>query len=237
MTSKYLGTPQDIASFGFSFPSDVNLTATFGYIGGGVPDSILIPDHVTRAQSLLIEEFKRSTRLNQLVKAIVDPMQEVEHVGNDLYISRRLSQAGGAQLDGIGEIVGEPREGRSDEDYREAIEFRIFINTSNAEPETLIQALKFTTNASKVKLWELPYAVIQMFTNGSFIPDNLVSTMESIAAVGVRIDYISTSLNTVPFSFALDTGGDNPEGKGWNELGYAPGGQEVGGQFVEAHFT
>lgn len=237
MAVKYLGTPQDIASFGFTFPSDVNLVATFGYIGGGVPDSIVIPDHVSRAQSLLIEEFKRSTKLNQIVKAIVDPMQEIEYVGNDLYINRRLSQATGAQLDGIGEIVGEPREGRSDEDYKEAIEFRIFINTSNAEPETLIRALKFTTNASRVRLWEVSSATIQMFTNGSFIPDNLVTIMEEIAAAGVNIDYISTSLNTLPFSFDLDLAGDNPEGGGLNELGYTPSGQEVGGQFVEGHNT
>ena len=231
------GNPFHISIFGFTYPSNVNLVATFGWIGGSVPDDIIIPDHVARTLSLLIEEFKRSPLLNSTVKVIVNQQQEIEFVGNSLLTDRRLSQAGGAQLDGIGSIVGEPREGRSDEVYREAIEFRIYINVSNAEPETLIAALKFTTNASRIKFWELGYANIQMFTNGSFIPDDMVQTMDEIAAGGVSIEYISTSGGTLPFAFAIDGTSDNPEGGGWNELGYTEGGLEVGGQFVEGYFT
>jgi len=230
------GNPFHIARFGFTDPSNVNLVATFGWIGGDVPDNIIIPDHVARTLSLLIEEFKRSPLLNSTVKIIVTQAQEIEFEGNALLTDRRLSQAGGAQLDGMGSIVGEPREGRSDEAYREAIEFRIYINISNAEPETLIAALKFTTNASRVILWELCPATIQMYTNGSFIPDNMTKTMDEIVAGGVSIEYISTSEGTLPFAFALDDLSDNPEGGGWNELGYIEGGLEVGGQFVEGHF-
>lgn len=235
--AKYLGDADDISTFGNILPDDVNLVSTFGWIGGDVQSSIVIPNHVERALSLLIEEFKRSTRLNDMVQVMVEQSQEIENIGNDLLTARRLDQAGGAQLDGIGEIVGEDRQGKTDEEYRAAIKFRIFINTSNAEAETLIRALKFITNASRVRYWEITEATVQMYTNGSFIPNNNIAIfMESVAAGGVNIEYISSSLDTIPFVFALDDFSDNLEGMGWNELGYAPGGIEVGGRWVEGHF-
>ena len=234
---KYLGGPNQIATFGNIPPGDINLVSTFGWIGGGVPDSIIIPDHVARALSLLIEEFKRSSRLNAMVKVMVEQAQEIEYVGSDLLSSRSLFTAGGAQLDGIGEIVGEERQGRNDTDYRTAILFRIYINVSNAEPETLITAVKFVTRASRIRYWELQPATVQMFTSGSYIPDDMVTFMESVVAGGVNIEYIACSFNALPFSFSLDDGSPNPEGGGWNELGYAPGGVEVGGQWSEGFFA
>lgn len=231
----YLGGPNDISNFGVSSPADVNLVSTFGWIGGGILDSIVIPDHVSRALSLLIEEFKRSPLLNDTLRIPIAECQNIENVGNDLLTARRLNQAGGAQLDGIGEIVGEPREGRADEEYRAAIKFKIFINTSNAEPETLIQALAFITGASDIKYWLTVPGSITMYTNGSFIPDNMVYFMESIAAAGVKIDHISSSVNTIPFVFANDNGSTPETGKGFSEDGYAPGGMELGGRVVEQY--
>lgn len=233
----YLGTPSDISVFGQTFPSDVGLVSTFGYIGGGVAISITIPNHVERALSLLIEEFKKSTDINSIVEVSVDQSQEIENTGNDLLTARSLSQAGGAQLDGMGAIVGVERGGRNDEDYRAAIRFQIFVNTSNGEPETLITALKFVTGASRIRLWEISDATVFMFTNGSFIPDDVAAFMDDIAASGVSLEYVAASFNTLPFAFALDGTDSNSEGGGWNELGYAPGGIEVGGQWTEGFFT
>lgn len=234
-TSKFFGDANDISTFGNITPNDVNLVSTFGWIGGGLQDSVVISNHVTRALSLLIEEFKRSTRLNDVVRIIVEECQVIENMYNDLLTGRRLDQAGGAQLDGIGEIVGEDREGRNDTDYRAAIRFRIYINISNAEPETIITALKFVTQASRIRYWEIRHATIQLFTSGSFIPDEIITFMKSVVGGGIKIEYISSSLNTLPLSFALDGGGDNPEGGGLNEYNYTPGGEEIGGQIVEGY--
>ena len=232
----FFGGPNEIATFGNLPPGDISLVASFGWIGGNTPESIIIPNHTARALSLLIEEFKRSGGINSIVRVSVDEAQEVENVGSDLLSNRRLDLAAGAQLDGIGEIVGVDREGRSDEPYRAAIRFQIYINVSNAEPETIIAALKFVTQASRIRLWEILDATLQLFTNGSIIPDDIVTFMEGVAAAGVNIEYIAASLNTLPFTFALDGTSGNPGGGGWNELGYTPGGSEVGGQWTEGFF-
>lgn len=231
----FLGGPNEIATFGNLPPGDVSLVSSFGWIGGNAIDSIITPNHTARALSLLIEEFKRSGGINSIVRVSVDEAQEVENVGSNLLTNRRLDQAGGAQLDGLGDIVGVDREGRLDEEYRAAIRFQIFINVSNAEPETIITAIRFVTQATRVRLWEIQDATIQLFTNGVIIPDDIVTFTESITAAGVNIEYITASLNTLPFSFTLD-GPNNPEGGGWNELGYTPGGSEVGGQWAEGFF-
>lgn len=224
-----------ISTNGYTHPLDSSLLATFGEIKWLVPEGVLINDHVARAQSLLIEQFKKRPKINSIVKAIVQSVQKLEYVFVDLLSFRFLDKAYGAQLDGLGEIVGEQRNGLNDTDYREAIRFRIYINISSGEPETLIKALKFVTKATRIRIFEYPDATLQMFTNGSFVPDNLTDTMEKIAPAGVNIDYIGTSYNTLPFSISKDDGSPDLEGGGWNELGYAPSGQEAGGQFVEGH--
>ncbi|MCK5609844.1 hypothetical protein KAR91_48680 [Candidatus Pacearchaeota archaeon] len=237
MTVKFLGDQHDISTFGNIIPNDINLVSTFGWIGGGVHDSIAITNHTERALSLLIEEFKHRVNIVKLIKVMVDQAQEIEDMENDLLTDRRLDQAADAQLDIIGDIVGEDREGRSDEDYRAAIRFKIYINVSHAEPETLIAAIKFITIATRVRLWEIQPATVLMYTDGSVVPTDIVSFMELVAAGGVNLEYVASSFGTTPFSFTLDDLTDNPEGAGWNELGYTPGGIEVGGQWVEGFFT
>lgn len=101
-----------------------------------------IPDYVSRARDLLVEQFEDSDKFQAMVAAFSRQVQEVEDVLFDLRIKRYLSLAEGKQLDGIGEIVGEPRKGRNDVDYKLGINFRIFVNKSYGQMEVLS---KFTS--------------------------------------------------------------------------------------------
>lgn len=224
-----------ISTNGYTYPLNSGLLATFGEILWVVPEGIVINDHGARARSLLIEQFKKRPKINSIVEATAKSIQELEYTFVDLFTFRNLDKAYGAQLDGLGELVGKARDGLNDTEYREAIRFQIFINISSGTPETLVETLKFVTQATRIRIWEIMDATIQMFTNGSFIPNNMVTLLEKVAPAGVNIEYVSSSLNTLPFSFDLDLVEDNPESGGWNELGYTPGGVEVGGQFVEGH--
>ncbi len=131
----------------------------------------VINDHADRSTALLLEQFKRSPRLHDLVRALVEPLQGLENVFQDLLTLRALDTAFGAQLDGIGEIVDEPRQGRSDADYLPWLKLRIFINVSKGRPEDMIHVLKVITEADQVRYFENHPASMEMFTDGLSIPE------------------------------------------------------------------
>ena len=92
-------------------------------------------DIVDNLLDLLIEQFTESDRLHSYLRVFLVQAQEALNEAFALGQLRALSTATGKQLDGIGEIVGELRAGKADEEYRIALYFRIFLNVSSGEPE------------------------------------------------------------------------------------------------------
>lgn len=95
-------------------------------------------DHVEEAISNLIEFFKRKPKMVSTLTAFVNQIQDLEIMFFQLLNEVTLDNAIGVQLDGIGAIVGEEREGRNDDDYRLAIRVRILLNLSNGTPEEIL---------------------------------------------------------------------------------------------------
>jgi Protein of unknown function (DUF2612) len=203
------------------------------YGAGYPPNPYYIPDHVARAQSLLIEQFKRKERIRALVAVYVAPLQELEDVFSDLYRLRDISSASGAQLDTLGEIVGQPREGRTDTEYRAAIRFRIQLNGSSGQPDTVSEALRFFTSATQVRLIEKFPGAVTLFTDGTTIPSNLQAQMQALVPAAVRVTGVALSYGDTPFEFSGEGGVPYGEGDGLSELNYLEGGQPIGGSFCE----
>lgn len=175
-----------------------------------------------------------SINLKKLITIYIEELVECQQVLSDLLIFRTINNSTGVQLDGVGDIVGENREGRNDTDYRAAINIRIFVNASSGEPESLILALKEATNATTIYYNEVYPARVQLFSDGDIIPDGLVEAMESVAMGGVAVDIMVNPGIITPLIWADEGGQPNLPGKSWDELGYLPpGGTPVGGQFVE----
>jgi hypothetical protein len=129
---------------------------------------------IGRAVRLLVRQFEGATRLEDLVNSGATLTQELAQAAWDTYTLRWIDTAFGAQLDGLGDILGELRFGRDDETYRLWLRFRIFINTSQGRPEDLIEVCRFVSNegraGGRVKYWENWPASVQLFTDGAFIP-------------------------------------------------------------------
>jgi hypothetical protein len=98
-------------------------------------------DHVSEALDNSIDFFKNKPKFAAFMTALVNQIQDIEDVSFELFLNRWLDTAVGVQLDGLGDIVGESRQGRGDDDYRLAIKARIQINFSNATPEDIYAAL------------------------------------------------------------------------------------------------
>ena len=91
-------------------------------------------DHTADALARLLEQFKGRAKLESLIESYIDQIQKIENVVWDLHEDRHVDSAAGVNLDKLGELVGQDREGRTDPVYRNWIKARIIINRSSGKP-------------------------------------------------------------------------------------------------------
>lgn len=163
-------------------------------------------DYATIAQGRLTGQFESSPKLRALVAAMVSTLATLEATADDLKAKRWIDTAEGAQLDGCGAIVGEARQGRTDEQYRLAIKYRIFANTSQGTPSDLIKGIKFLTSPSDCQYLEMYPAGAMLFTNGALISSNIQSEIQSISPAGISDVPVAVSYTAKPMRFGKATG-------------------------------
>ncbi len=88
-------------------------------------------NHRETALAHLESMFDASTVVQKLLNVGTVETQELEDVVFSLISERTLESAQGANLDQIGKIVGEPRDGLDDKTYRKFVKIRIRANRSN----------------------------------------------------------------------------------------------------------
>lgn len=165
-----------------------------------------INNHVEQAKERLIQQYKGKTRIEGLIEAAVAGKQDLEDTATQLNTLRSVDTATGAQLDGIGEIVGVEREGgQSDADYRVRIKAQIGINLSQGQPERIISTFQVLKEAELVLLQQLQPAAIGISSEATFVDqeevDEILEILESISPAGVRVDFIGIFDADEPFAF------------------------------------
>lgn len=161
-------------------------------------------DYEVIADSRLTGQFTLSTKLRALVAAIVRPLTTLENEIDLLGRDRWIETAIGKQLDGCGYIVGEKRRGRTDAAYREAIKFRIFVNTSQGTPFALMYGLKALTKPTDAQYQEAYPATVLLFTNGFFVDFRIQSLLQDLAPAGIRTIPIAVSFASKAFRFSRE---------------------------------
>lgn len=182
---------------------------------------IKITDYDSRLLSLLLAQFKDKPNFEKFIRAFAAEVQSLEDEIFRFYHELALDQAVGEQLDGIGEILGEERKGRSDSEYRAFLSVRITINVSRGEPETMISVLAAITGSTYVNLVEAYPARIEMYFNGLDIPSTLLENMSLIKPAGVALALLFNGGQT-PFVFSGDA-----DGLGFSDVGFDTGGAMV----------
>ena len=136
---------------------------------------------------LLPIQFSDSENLIKLLAIYLDQVEELNLAQQALgEYSTELETAFGYQLDIIGALLGVPRLGLDDEEYRDAIRFGISRNTGSGTPEDVIGFLQTITKATKVRYWEHYPACTVLETNGTNIPKAIPATMDNVTPAGVR---------------------------------------------------
>jgi hypothetical protein len=198
---------------------------------------VLITNHTKRSLSLLASQFRSEksngdmTNFQKMIKCFSDELQEAEDVNQQLLEERWLENAIGKQLDMIGEILDLPRQlGESDDDYRERLQFQIFINSSNGTPEDVIETLKFLTKSSYVNYLERDYGFFQLEMNGIKFPNppnDLNEVIKKVSPAGVNYAPIVATYGVpIPFELSGDLSSDplvvNPSDDAENHLEMEP---------------
>lgn len=142
---------------------------------------------IERIKSLLPQQYKDAPNLNKLLEVILEPANELKVVFADIKNLLDIENNSGAQLDLIGEIVVQKRNGLNDADYRKLLRFKIKKNTSKATVEDIVSILKFLTNGTRVVYSDNPPAAYTIYTNGQTIPANLRLELDKISAAGVSV--------------------------------------------------
>lgn len=155
-------------------------------------------DYTAIALSRLTGQFETSTKLRAMLEGIVEPLEALEGDIDALIADRWIDTAEGIQLDGCGYIVGEPREGRNDDDYRKAIKFRVFANTSKGTPADLIQGLRALTDPTDSQYLEAYPATAIVWTDGFFVPQDTQAEIQTLAPAAISTVPVCLSFATSP---------------------------------------
>ncbi len=204
------------AVFGQNPPVDTGEVATFGEYETGYNNSKVIYNYADLMNRLIVEQFEESDNLHAVVASFAQQIQEIEKELSLFMTKQSLNYARGDQLDGIGEIVGEPRKGRNDTDYNEAIDFKITLNKSGGEINTIVEYVQKVTEASYVQLIEHFPATIQIALNTNKHTKKLRENLEKLTAAGVTV--LDPIINTGKTLFSM-AGDDSKYAKGFGEGG------------------
>lgn len=173
-----------------------------------------IPNFYDRCVALLASQFQirlpdgGRTNFQKMLFAISTMSQLINDQETLLQTMRYLNTAQGVQLDGIGQIVGLPRNpNETDANYRERLQFQIFVNGSSGTPEQVMRILAFLTRANKIWFFEAYPASYTMATDGLVFPNppsDLVTAIQSASPAGVEFSAVIATYGTVPFVFSGD---------------------------------
>jgi len=178
-------------------------------------------DFCEKAITRLIEQFEQKTNIQKYLCALITPFDELRDVFFDLSLERNIETAMGAQLDGLGDIVGFARGGLNDDDYRVQIRTKIVINGSSGEVESVLSAMEAFSGGTFVRYLSLFPAGFILVSDGA-IPSNIIQLLEQVAQAGVRIE-VHATYGERSFSFAPDPGQPASDGtRGFSEPNYGP---------------
>lgn len=142
----------------------------------------------------LIFYFDQSPIIHSFVTAFLDEITDLDTLTNSLYTERTIDSAVGVQLDQIGYLVGEYRQGRSDEDFRLGIKLRIAINNSSGTVEDIISVLQLLfSSETEIIVNRVASARLSVYVGVEAPTLDIRSFLQNIISAGVALEDITYS--------------------------------------------
>jgi len=163
--------------------------------------------------------------IKKLLAAILAPVQDLESAFQQLLIDRSIDTAVFAQLDAIGKIVGQERNGQVDDDYRRYIRARISANRSKGPVADVLKAADLIVYDDAAYYHAIQYGIagLHLVVEDIIIDDYeliraLILLMRDTVAGGVRIVVETWPLAEADLFVFDDILGGVGVGKGWGDI-------------------
>lgn len=108
-------------------------------------DPVQITGHADRGAARQLAKLTGKPRLEAMLRSWLDTVQELEDVVFAMRSMMLVSEATGWWLERLGKLVGQPREGRTDDVYRVWIAARTLVNRSSGTAPQLIAIVEALT--------------------------------------------------------------------------------------------
>lgn len=170
-----------------------------------------ITDHAERGVARLIERY-RQPKISALLASWLGEVQQLEDA---LYL--QLTEGLTRQLDVLGRIVGQPRDGRTDEVFLAWIRARIQVNRSSGKTTQLIAVAK-AVGVTDVRLEEQYPAAVVVHGEAAFdwaMGNQIAKLLYAAKAAGVRL-YFEWFNTATPFRFASGSSPETASPNGFN---------------------
>ena len=169
-------------------------------------------EHKTQAAARRMIQYLDKPRFRALLCVYVSQIQDAEDAGWQLATERTIDAAVGVQLDGLGDIVGQPRQGLSDDDYRPLIRARIKANNSEGTAPNIIDVAVAALNnpASGSILYDIKppagylLTLVTPLTFDEHILNDLIQDATSGGVRGVLIVPMTDAGSSLTLSAAAD---------------------------------
>lgn len=177
--------------------------------GGGLVGYLPISDHEAEGVALLLAQFEDKPRIQALVESYLSEVQAAEDQVFLISFYRHLDYAYDSHLDVLGDLVGEPRNGRADAAYRNAIRVRVLVNDSNGRVETLIAIADLyesvEAGGGTVEITEFHPAslVVTLVDHAAADAAGLVERLRQAKAAGVKLDLVYLPTGSSADTFTL----------------------------------
>lgn len=177
--------------------------------------------HVAQGLALLGEAFKGKPNMTALLTCYLNRIQDLENTIWAVIEGYLLPNAVGVQLDTLGDLVGEPRQGRIDSDYRIAIQVTIRVyKTQGRDLDVIAVAALMGFVFTYTELYPAGFEVDQFGVSLTFVQWAKQKFLETKAAgTGLALVY-TPELQSNSFIWSSAHGGSTP-GKGWSDS-YTP---------------
>lgn len=152
-----------------------------------------VTDYAGEAVDRLATQLRGQPNIEQLVRVLAKQAQAIEDACWPI-LNESVDNAEGVQLDGLGRIVGQEREGRPDDVFRVWIKARVQLNRSSGTPEQILSifAALLAGRGAQLQNVELFPAAFSLKVLGTALdlgkaePTSLLAVLRAAKVGGVR---------------------------------------------------
>lgn len=185
-----------------------------------------IIDHTDRTKARIISRWKKDPVVLLQAENVGEQSQELEDLLHEFYSFLSIDSMIGAQLDTIGVILGQKRNGLTDIEYRVYLKAKIGQNVGSGTLSDIRIVWNLLLPNHEVQIVEQYPCSISIQTDAELTEEEwkLIKRFAVILCAGVKLNNIIFFEET-PFSFQEDP--DNPDTAGFGDYNDADAGGDL----------